>query len=105
MNVFPKLIATYYNFFANFFIELFHGIYNQQINKSKTSRVVIGFFIIVGALTVIISGVSTYKDFGKSVEGEIVQKQVEPKKNLKKEKSVSKKPDPKIKKESKKKKK
>ncbi len=103
LNVFPKLIATYYNFFANFFIELFHGIYNQQINKSKTSRVVIGFFIIVGALTVIVSGVSTYKDFGKSVEEEIVQKQVEPKKDLKKEKSVSKKPDPKIKKESKKK--
>ena len=24
LNVFPKLIATYYNFFANFFIELFH---------------------------------------------------------------------------------
>ena len=77
---FSKLLHTYYSFFANFFIELFHGIYNQQVNKNRTSRVIVGFFIIVGTLTVIVSGVTTFKNLDKPADVKIVLKPSEEKK-------------------------
>ena len=80
LNIFPKLLHTYYSFFANFFIELFHGIYNQQVNKNRTSRVIVGFFIIVGTLTVIVSGVTTFKNLDKPADVKIVLKPSEEKK-------------------------
>ena len=74
LNVIPKLGKTYYNFFTNFFIDLFNGIYNQQINKGKTGRVILGFFIIVGLTTIVISGVSTFKNLNISEKNEFVKK-------------------------------
>ena len=38
LNVIPKLGQTYYSFFSNFFTNLFHGIYNQQVNKGKVGK-------------------------------------------------------------------
>ena len=92
LNVIPKLGKTYYNFFTNFFIDLFNGIYNQQINKGKTGRVILGFFIIVGLTTIVISGVSTFKNLNISEKNEFVKKdekkietKIEPKKEAKKQ--------------------
>ena len=100
LNIIPKLGKTYYSFFSNFFVNLFSGIYDQQINKKKTSRVVLGFFLVVGVTTVVISGVSTFKNL-KIFEGnEVVQtekKDLESKKEVKKQ---IKEPKKKIKKES-----
>jgi hypothetical protein len=44
LNIFPKVGQTYYKFFTNFFTNLFHGIYNNQISKSKASNAIIVFF-------------------------------------------------------------
>ncbi len=88
LNVIPKLGKTYYSFFSNFFINLFSGIYDQQINKKKASRVVLGFFLFVGVTTVVISGVSTFKNLKIFEENEVVQKEkkaLEPKKEIKKQ--------------------
>ena len=106
LNIFPKLASTYYSFFTNFFTELFHGIYDQQINKNKTGRVVLGFFMVVGVLTLVFSGVSTFKSLNKTSSDKIVLKEVEkkePKKNLDKQQKEVKKPEKKVKKENKKK--
>ena len=36
LNVFPKAGRAIYDFFVDSLIDLFHGIYNQQINKNKS---------------------------------------------------------------------
>ena len=101
LNILPQLGTTYYNFFANFFTDLFHGIYNQQVNKNKTGRVILGFFIVVGILTVVISGVATFKSLDQSKPKELVQTEPKIKKpdtKIDKKEKVVKKPDPIIKK-------
>jgi len=75
LNVIPKLGQTYYSFFSDFFTDLFHGIYSQQLNKGKAGRVVVGFFIIVGFITVVVSAVTTFNNFEKSGKNEIVKKE------------------------------
>ena len=35
LNIIPKLGNVIYNFFGDLFIDLFHGIYNQQIEPKK----------------------------------------------------------------------
>ena len=108
LNILPQLGTTYYNFFANFFTDLFHGIYNQQVNKNKTGRVILGFFIVVGILTIVISGVATFKSLDQSKPKELVQTEPKIKKpdtKINKKEKVVKKPDPIIKKKDKNKKK
>ena len=39
LNIIPKLLQTYYDFFSKFFTDLFNGIYDQQINKGKSSKI------------------------------------------------------------------
>ena len=43
LNIFPKLGTTIYQFLGNVLTNLFHGIYDQQINKSKVSKVIVVF--------------------------------------------------------------
>ena len=63
LNVFPKLGTTIYNFIGNLLVDLFHGIYSNQIQKAKVGgRVVITFFIVIGIITVISSGIATFKN-------------------------------------------
>ena len=45
---------------------LFHGIYEQQINKGKAGKVIIGFFIIVGVVTLIATGITTFNELDMS---------------------------------------
>jgi len=111
LNIFPKLGSTVYNFFGNALTDLFHGIYSQQVNKSKAGKIIVGFFVIIGAITIIVSGVTTFNDLEKSSEKQIVEKEEKIKKpEVKIEKEIKKsttepkaKPKLKVKKEIKKK--
>ena len=91
LNMIPKLGKTYYSFFSNFFIDLFNGIYNQQINKGRTGKAILSFFIVVGVTTIVISGISTFKSLNifekNEVTREVIKKEKiikEPKKEVKK---------------------
>tara|TARA_B100001113_G_C21023364_1_gene584537 strand:- start:85 stop:1101 length:1017 start_codon:yes stop_codon:yes gene_type:complete len=70
--------------------------------------VILGFFIVVGILTVVISGVATFKSLDQSKPKELVQTEPEIKKpdtKINEKEKVAKKPDPIIKKKDKNKKK
>ncbi len=73
LNTFPKVGIAIYNFVGDFLTNLFHGIYDQQINKSKTGKIVVVFFIIVGVITVIASGITTFNNFEKTEKKQIVK--------------------------------
>ena len=95
LNIIPTLGRTFYNFFADLLTELFNGIYNQQINPKSAKNVIIGFFVIFGVTTMIITGVTNF-DEKKQV------KNVEIEKPELKEKKEDKKPKVQVKKEEKK---
>ena len=90
LNILPLLWTTIYNFVGNVLTDLFNGIYNQKINASRANQAIIGFFVIVGIVTIIISGVTTFNNPKKLNENEIVKK-IEPpkKKELNKQKKNS----------------
>ena len=107
LNIFPKLWETIYNFIGSLLTDLFNGIYNQKINTNKANQAIIGFFVIVGIVTIVISGITTFNSPKNLNQDRIVKKQDEIKKSkdiIKKDitKQKSKKIDPKIKKEVKK---
>ena len=54
LNIIPVLGKTFYNFFANILVDLFNGLYNQQINPKNVKTVIIGFFVIVGRVEIIV---------------------------------------------------
>jgi Bax protein len=104
LNIFPKLWQTIYNFVVNLLTDLFHGIYNQKINASKANSAIIGFFVIVGIVTIVISGITTFNN-PKKVDNNSLVKEFKKDKKTKattKIKEKVKKPEPKIKKEVKK---
>ena len=74
LNIIPTLGRTFYNFFANLLTELFNGIYNQQISSKSAKNAIIGFFVIFGVTTMIITGV-TYFDEEKLVKNIGIEKQ------------------------------
>ena len=82
LNVLPKVGKTIYDFLGNTLTNLFHGIYNQQINRNKAGKIVVAFFVIVGALTIIVSGVTTFYNLEDSNKKQIVK--VEKEKKIKK---------------------
>ena len=86
LNVFPKAGRAIYDFFVDSLIDLFHGIYNQQINKNKSGKVLVAFFVITGVITIVVSGVTTFNNLNESQEKQIVKKEIkEPKTKVKKE--------------------
>ena len=102
LNIFPKLWETIYNFVGNLLTDLFHGIYNQKINTNKANSAIIGFFVIIGVVTIVISGITTFNNPNKINQVEIVKKQKEIKKPEITDNKPKKKPELKIKKEVKK---
>ena len=106
LNIIPTLGQTFYRFFANVLTELFNGIYNQQFNPKSTKAVIIGFFVIVGVTTLIITNLSKFDDVNKIKKVQIDNKETKEKKVEKKPKAqvkkVEKKPEIQIKKEEKK---
>jgi len=106
LNIIPTLGKTFYRFFGDILTELFNGIYNQQFNPKSTKAVIIGFFVIVGVTTLIITNLSQFEDVNKIKKVQIDNKESKEKKVEKKPKvqvkKVEKKPKIQIKKEEKK---
>jgi Bax protein len=109
LNIFPKLWLTVYNFFGNLLTELFNGIYNQKINPSRANKAIVGFFVIIGIVTIVTSGITTFNNPDKLNKNDIVKKEeqtIKPEVNGKKPeikiKKEVKKPKDKVKKEVKK---
>ena len=92
LNIFPKLGAAVYDFFGEILTNLFHGIYDQQVNKNKASKVIAVFFIVVGITTIIISGISTFYEPDIKSNDKIVDQKDE----IEKSKPIVKKPEKKI---------
>jgi Bax protein len=110
LNIIPTLGRTFYSFFANILTELFNGIYNQQINPKNAKNVIIGFFVIFGVTTMLITGFNNFNEKNQIKSVEIDKPKFKEKKVDKKPKAeakikkVDKKPkaEAKIKKEDKK---
>jgi len=71
LNIIPKLGQTFYKFFSEILTELFNGIYNQQINPKNAKTVIIGFFIIVGVTTILITSLTELNEVKKMQKVEI----------------------------------
>jgi Bax protein len=92
LNIFPKLWKTIYNFIGSLLTDLFNGIYNQKIDSGKANSAIIGFFVIIGIVTIVISGVTTFNNPDKINQAELVKKQ----ERIQKPNTEIKKPEPKI---------
>ena len=90
LNIIPKLGKVIYEFFGNLFTELFHGIYEQQIEPQKAKKVIIAIASVAVVATIAFSGINYLSN------NEII-KEPEVKKELKKPevKKEVKKPEPK----------
>ncbi|MDC0903279.1 glucosaminidase domain-containing protein [Pelagibacteraceae bacterium] len=86
LNIFPKLWQTIYNFIGTLLTDLFNGIYNQKINANKANSAIIGFFVIAGIITIVISGITTFNNPDKLVkkQDQIVKPEVKSQKQIKK---------------------
>ena len=84
LNIFPKVGQTYYEFFTTSFTNIFHGIYDKQINKKKVSNSIVVFLAVIGVVTFIVSSAIIFDNSNKLEESQIVKK-VEPKTSIKKE--------------------
>ena len=106
LNVLPKLGAAVYHFIADLLVNLFYGIYSKQAHKVKAGgRVIVAFFIIIGVVTIVASGIVTFNTLEKSPEKQIVKKEEKIKKPEVKVKKEIKKPKVQVKKKELKKKK
>ena len=106
LNIIPTLGRTFYKFFTNVFTDLFNGIYNQQINPKNAKTVIVGFFVIVGFTSLIVTNLTNFDDVNQSQKVEIKKTEVREKKAIKKlgveEEKKSKEPKAQVKKENKK---
>ena len=60
LNIIPKLGKVIYEFFGNLFTDLFHGIYNQQIEPKKAKRAIIGIASVAIIATIAFSSVNYF---------------------------------------------
>ena len=93
LNVFPKAGKAIFDFAGKTLTNLFHGIYDQQINKNKAGKVIVVFFVIVSAITIIVSGVTTFNNLNNTNKKQIVKKEEKIKKPEVKIKKEVKKPE------------
>ncbi len=96
LNIFPKLGSTVSKFIGDLFTDVFNSIYNQQIDKKNARNAIIGFFAVIGITSLVVAGISTYKNYDFS------QEKIETKKPEKKIKKEAKKPEIKVEKKEKK---
>jgi Bax protein len=94
LNIIPTLGQTFYKFFANSLTEVFNGIYNQNINPKNAKNAIIGFFVIVGVTTLVISFSSKFENTNQIQKVELEKPKVKekktPKAQAKKEKTTPK---------------
>tara|TARA_B100000035_G_scaffold313844_1_gene328510 strand:- start:1572 stop:3068 length:1497 start_codon:yes stop_codon:yes gene_type:complete len=81
LNIIPKLGKVIYSFFGNLFIDLFHGIYNQQFEPQKAKRVIIAIASIAVITTITFSSINYFSD-SEIVKKDIIEKEI--KKEVKK---------------------
>jgi len=85
LNIIPKLGKVVYEFFGTLFTDLFHGIYNQQIEPQKAKKVIVGIVGVAVISSIAFSGVS-YLSGDKTVKKQEIKKEVKIKKpEIKKE--------------------
>ncbi len=102
LNIIPKLGKVIYEFLRDVFVDVFHGIYNQQIEPKKAKRVITAIASIAIITTITFSGINYYTN-NEIIEKAKVQVKKEIKKpEVKKETKKFKVEQPKIKKEVKK---
>jgi len=90
LNIIPKLGKTFYTFFSEMLTELFNGIYNQQISPKSVKTVIVGFFIIIGATTILITSLTKFEDVKQIQKVEVKKPEIE--KPETKKKTIAKKP-------------
>ena len=83
LNIIPKLGKVIYKFFGDLFTDLFHGIYEQQIEPQKAKRVIVAIASVAIVTTIVFSGVNYFFD-GELVKKEEIKKEVK-KPEIKKE--------------------
>ncbi len=90
LNIIPKLGKVVYEFFGKLFIDLFHGIYSQQIEPQKAKKVIICIASVAVVSTIVFSGMNYFT-------GDKIVKKIEIKKEVKvkdlKKKKEAKKPE------------
>ena len=62
LNIIPKLGKVVYKFFADLFTNLFHGIYNQQLQPQKAKKVVIAIVAVAVISTIAFSGINYFTE-------------------------------------------
>ena len=67
LNIIPKLGGVIFEFFANLFTDLFHGIYKQQFEPQKAKKVLIVISSVAVVTTIALSGYNYFSD-GKIVK-------------------------------------
>ena len=67
LNIIPKLGSVIFEFFANLFTDLFHGIYKQQFEPQKAKKVLIVISSVVVVTTIAFSGYNYFSD-GKIIK-------------------------------------
>ena len=72
LNIIPKLGRVIYEFFGELFLDLFHGIYKQQIEPQKAKKVIIVIASVAITATLAFSSVNYFSktDFVKKQETE-----------------------------------
>jgi Bax protein len=102
LNILPKLGSAVYVWAGNILTNIFNSIYNQQINPKSARNVIIGFFVIAGITTVLITSVNRPLDINLTQKTEERKQEIKIKKEEKKSKALVKKAiekkEPKIKK-------
>ena len=102
LNIIPKLGKVIYEFFRDLFVDVFHGIYNQQIEPKKAKRVIIAIASIAIITTITFGGINYYTNNEIVEKAKVQVKKEITKPEVKKETKKSKVEEPKIKKEVKK---
>ena len=85
LNIIPKLGKVIYEFFGELFTDLFHGIYEQQIEPQKAKRVIITIAAVAIIGSVAYGGINYFSE-NDLVKKPIVKKEVKKQPLEKKEK-------------------
>tara|TARA_B100001093_G_scaffold470894_1_gene492707 strand:- start:56 stop:1564 length:1509 start_codon:yes stop_codon:yes gene_type:complete len=99
LNIIPKLGKTIYVFFGKIFTDVFHGIYNQQLDPKKAKNVIIGITSVIVITTVTFGGINYFENSEKKTTVQLEKPEI---KNDLKKPEVEKKIKPEVKKEAKK---
>tara|TARA_B110000211_G_C14069479_1_gene549286 strand:- start:1176 stop:2681 length:1506 start_codon:yes stop_codon:yes gene_type:complete len=105
LNIIPIVGQTFYKFFANVLIELFSGLYNQQIKPKNAKVVVVSLFAIVAVSTILVANLTAIKDVKQVQKVEMKKLEIKEQKAEKKPKVQAKKKEKKLNAEAKKEKK